>query len=250
MNFENQGLPIAIVKTTKTKKPPVLSVDDKKSANTNYNEFHLGEEDQFQAIPDPNTERTILYISGKSGSGKSYYCKEYVKEYQKLYPKNTIYLFSSLNEDPTIDEIKGLKRIKLTPDLLEEDLKAEDFKNSLVIADDVDCLTDKKMLKCVNKILDSILQTGRHTKTSLLITSHVACNASATKMILNEAHQITMFPSTMGNRNLKYLLDAYLGLDKEQIKKVKSLKTRWVTITRSYPQIVYSQHDAFVVSAL
>jgi len=250
MNFENQGQPIAIVKTTRAKKPPLLSVDDKKSAHTNFNEFHLNEEDQFQAIPDPNTERTILYISGKSGSGKSYYCKEYVKEYQKLYPKNSIYLFSSLNEDPTIDEIKNLKRIKLTPDLLEEDLKAEDFKNSLVIADDVDCLTDKKMLKCVNKILDSILQTGRHTKTSLLITSHVACNASATKMILNEAHQITMFPSTMGNRNLKYLLDSYLGLDKEQIKKVKSLKTRWVTITRSYPQVVYSQHDAFVVSAL
>ena len=250
MNFEHFGTPIAVVKRKEGKQRPVLSVDDAESAHSNFPEFHLKGTDKFQPICNPNTERMILYITGKSGSGKSWYCKEWVKEYQRLFPKNEIYLISALQEDPTIDQIKGLNLIQLTEDFLKENLTAEDFKDSLVIADDTDCLTDKKMLKHVNKILDSILQTGRHWRTSLLITSHVGCNGSSTKMILNEAHQITFFPSGMGNRSLKYLLDSYLGLDKKQTEKIKNLNSRWVTITRTYPQVLVAEKDAFLVKAL
>jgi Cdc6-like AAA superfamily ATPase len=166
LNFENIGTELAMIKTKrKIKGIPTVSVDSKKDAENNFYEYHLKGTDSFLPIPDPNSERSIIYITGKSGSGKSYYCKEWIKEYKKLYPKNPIYLFSSLDSDPTIDEIKDLKRIKLAPDFLKEEFTSEDFKDALVIADDTDCLNDKKMLKHVNKILDSILQTGRHWRT-------------------------------------------------------------------------------------
>ena len=251
LNFENIGTPLAIVKTKKKIKGiPIISVDSKKDAQNNFDQYHLKGDDHFQPIPDPNTERSIIYITGKSGSGKSWYCKEWIKQYKKLYPKNPIYIFSSLDEDPTIDEIKDLKRIKLTPEFLKENFTSEDFKDSLVIADDTDCLTDKKMLKHVNKILDSILQIGRHWKTSLLNTSHISCNGASTKMILNECNNIVFFPSGMGNRNLKYLLDNYLGLDKKQIETVKSLETRWCCITKSYPSVLISEKDIYIVKAI
>jgi hypothetical protein len=251
LNFENIGKMLAMVRTKKKiKGVPIISVDSKHDAHHHFQEYHLKNDDSFLPIPDPESERSIIYITGKSGSGKSFYCKEWIKEYKKLYPNNPIYLFSSLESDPTIDEIKDIQRVKLTPEFLKEDFTSEDFKNALVIADDTDCLIDKKMLKAVNKILDSILVVGRHSHTSLLITSHLSCNGAATKMILNESHNIVFFPSGMGNRNLKYLLDNYLGLDKKQIETVKNLNTRWCCISRSYPSVIISEKDIYLVKAI
>ncbi|MFN9908899.1 MAG: hypothetical protein ACK56F_22700 [bacterium] len=72
MNFEGQGTPIAIIKDSKSKKTPVLSVDDKDTAKTSYDDIKLTGEEKFQIIPNPETERQIFYITGRSGSGKSY----------------------------------------------------------------------------------------------------------------------------------------------------------------------------------
>jgi len=253
MNFENQGQPIAIIKNkdAKDKKfSPILFITDKKKDVIRpFDELKLGENDGgFQPIPNPEQERQILYITGASGSGKSYYTKQYCMEYRRIFPKNPIYLFSSISEDSSIDEIKGLQRIKLTPDLLNDEITSADFKDSLVIFDDTDCLTDKKMKLKVNGILNSILETGRHTNTYCIYTSHLPCAGNDTKRILNEAHTITFFPHSLGGRSLKYLLESYLGLDKKQIQKIKSLKSRWVTCIKSYPQVIISEKEAYLVS--
>jgi hypothetical protein len=253
MNFENQGQPISIIKNSKAKDKkfsPILFVTDKKEGVIRpFDTLTLGENDgEFQPIPNPETERQILYITGASGSGKSYYTKQYCMEYRRLFPKNPIYLFSSINEDSSIDEIKGLQRIKLTPELLEDEITSADFKDSMVIFDDTDCLTDKKMKLKVNGILNSILETGRHTNTYCIYTSHLPCAGNDTKRILNEAHTITFFPHSLGGRSLKYLLEGYLGLDKAQIKKIKGLKSRWVSVLKTYPQVVISEKEAYLVS--
>ena len=164
MNFESQGTPVAIIKTDKMKKPPVICVDDKKQAHHSFNEFDLSpnDTDYFQQVPNPLSERCILYVTGASGSGKSYYIKNYANEFKKMFPKRDVYLFSSVSDNSSIDKVKSLKRIKLSPELLQDELTAEDFKNSLVIFDDCDCITDKKMKQKVQAIQNSILETGRH----------------------------------------------------------------------------------------
>jgi len=65
---------------------------------------------------------------------------------------------------------------------------------------------------------------------------------------LNEAHSVTIFPTGLGGRSLKYLLDSYMGLDKEQIKKIKKLESRWVTITKTYPMCVLSEKEAYILN--
>lgn len=250
MNLSHQGSPIGLIVNEKSKNEnQLLSVNSKKDETMNpFDELKLPSGKHFQLIPNVKNERDILYITGASGSGKSFFAKNYIDYYKKLYPKREIYLFSSLKEDSSIDKVKGLKRINLTPELLSEELSAEDFKECLVVFDDTDCITDKKMRVKVQAILNNLLETGRHTKTCVLYTSHTACNGNDTKKILNEAHSITIFPHGLGGRSLKYLLEQYLGLDKTQIKKIKNLESRAVTILKTYPQICLAEKEAFVLT--
>jgi hypothetical protein len=249
MNVEQIGTPIAIIKTEgkKIKKYPIISVDDSETARTSYPEIKLNPNEKFQQIPNPNTERQILYITGRSGSGKSYYTLHYCREYQKIYPKRSIYLFSALESDETLDQLKGLKRIKLSEEFCNDDIEAEDFKESMVIFDDTDVISSKVIRNKVNGIMNQILQVGRHFEISCIITTHTACNGGSTKIVLNEAHSVVLFPNGLGGRSMKYLLDSYLGLDKGQIKKIKNLKSRWVCINKTFPMCVLSEREAYIV---
>jgi len=259
LNFENIGTPICIVKTTepqskKKQNTPIISVNAKKSdeiANP-FDKLSLREKENqfFQIIPNPETERQILYVTGAGGSGKSYFTRMYCMEFSKLFPKRPIYLFSSITSDDSIDAIKGLKRVKLDDEFLAESFVIEDFKDCLVIFDDTDVIPDKKMRAKVNIILGIVLQTGRHTNTYCIYTSHLACNGNETKQILNEAHSVTFFPATAGGRTLKYLCDSYLGLDKDEIRHIKNLPSRWITIMKTYPKVIVSEKDIFLLNSI
>jgi hypothetical protein len=250
MNLEHVGSPIGLIVDDRTKNNLLLSVEPKKENVMNsLPEIKLPHHQHFQLIPNINNERDIHYITGASGSGKSFFAKKYIDQYRKLHPKREIYLFSSLKEDSSIDKVKNLRRIQLNPDFLNEDLTAEDFKDSLVIFDDTDCITDKKMRLKVQAILNNLLESGRHHRVSVIYTSHTPCNGNDTKKILNEAHSITVFPHGLGGRGLKYLLEQYLGLDKHQIKKMKNLDSRAVSVLKTYPQICLAEREAFVVTS-
>ena len=61
--------------------------------------FECENDEVVKLIPNVSKERQVLYVSEQSGSGKSYFIMEYVKKYQKLFPKNDVILFSGLDED-------------------------------------------------------------------------------------------------------------------------------------------------------
>ena len=251
MNFENIGTPIAELRfegdKSKTRK---ISVEPDRSNVTEYlTEIKTRKpKEHLQHIPNKKTERQILYITGASGSGKSYYTRNYCNEYKKLFPKNDIYLFSSIQEDSSIDKVKDMMRIRLDNEFLQTDLNVNDFKDSLVVFDDTDCITNKMMKMKVNNILNMLLETGRHTNTSVIYTSHLPTNGLDTRRILNECHSVTIFPTSLGGRALKYLLENYFGLDKDQIKKLKKLQSRWVTIIKGYPMTILSEKDVYTLN--
>lgn len=251
MNYENVGMPIAEMRfdgdKSKTRK---ISVEPDKSNVSEYLEkiSTRKPKEHIQHIPNKKTERSILYITGASGSGKSYYTRNYCNEYKKLFPKNDIFLISSITDDSSIDKIKDLNRIILNNEFLGADLNVNDFKDSMVIFDDTDCITNKMTKMKVNNILNMLLETGRHTNTSVIYTSHLPTNGLDTRRILNECHSVTIFPNSLGGRALKYLLENYFGLDKDQIKKIKKLNSRWVTICKTYPMVVMSEKDVYVIN--
>lgn len=250
MNYENIGKVVAkVINKNDKKKDKIISISDKTADLDNpMNKIVLTKTfETIQQIPNKQQERQILYITGASGSGKSYYTQLYCSEYKKLYPKNDIYLFSSINEDSSIDKIKGLQRFILDDAFLKEEITAEDFRNSMVIFDDTDVISNKALKFKINSILNILLETGRHFNASVIYTSHIATAGIDTKRILNEAHSITIFPSSLGGRSLKYLLDNYLGFDKEQIKKVKKLDSRWTTICKTFPMVILSEKEAYLL---
>ena len=171
MNYENIGKVIAKVANKNDKKTDkIISVSDKTTDLDNpMKKIVLTKTfETIQQIPNKQQERQILYITGASGSGKSYYTQLYCSEYKKLFPKNEIYLLSSINEDSSIDKIKGLNRFVLDETFLKEDILTEDFKDSMVIFDDTDCISNKMLKNKINGILNALLETGRHYNTSVI----------------------------------------------------------------------------------
>jgi hypothetical protein len=250
MNFEEIGFgSVAELRNEKKKSDvkPIYIEPDKAKVDDYYKEIKCKNNEYIQHTPHKSNERQILYITGASGSGKSYYVNKYGNEYRKKFKNNPIYLFSSVQDDTSL-KIPDLKRVKLDEGFLNAELTASDFKDSLVIFDDTDVINNKHILKKVNLILDTILQTGRHHGTSVIYTSHTACNGNQTKVILNEAHSVTIYPSGLGGRSSKYLLNQYFGLEKEQIRKIKRLPSRWTTIVKSYPMIVLYEKGAYILN--
>ena len=246
LNLEDEGNLIAVIQNKNGKSFKKLYVTDTEERVRNgVNHFTCNKDEELQLVPNTKTERQCVYICGQSGSGKSYFTTNYVKQYKKSYPKRDIYVISSIVEDKSIDSLKPKRINVLHPDFMSDDFTSEDFKDSLVIFDDADVFPTK-IRKKVLSIVNSILQIGRHFNVSVCFTTHNACSGNETKILLSEAHIITVFPKTTGNRALKYLLDSYLGLDKKQIDKIKKMKSRAVSIIRGYPMVIIGESEAIV----
>jgi ABC-type dipeptide/oligopeptide/nickel transport system ATPase component len=249
LNFEKVGRQICKVEGGKNDKKIVsIYVGKKEEVEDTFDSFKLTE-GKFQQIPNPNkdqTEREILYITGCSGSGKSTYACNYIQCYKKKFPKNEVFLFSAISEDNSIAPVNP-KRIVIDDSLITDPLKCEDFTNSIVVFDDIDCLSNKKHREEVYKILNSILETGRHYYVSCIITNHLPTAGYDTKRILNECHTITYFPHSSGGRGIKYLLTEYLGLNKPTMKRIKNANSRWATIFKNYPNVCLTEKEVFVI---
>ena len=236
-----KGRSIAKVCGGKYNNKIITYIDKETDDDEIYREFdHIDLDDgKFEPFPNLDRERDVIFIAGPSGSGKSFYTKLYLRNYMKMYPKNGLYMFSKLTEDSSLDDVKELRRIKIDKTLITSPLDVEDFKDCLIIFDDIDCIKDKAQKEALNDLKDSVLETGRHTRTTILITSHLACKGAETRSILNECHSLTFFLGS--GMPVDYLLQNYVGLQKKQIQALKLIPSRSVTIFRSYPMMVMTE---------
>ena len=46
---------------------------------------------------------------------------------------------------------------------------------------------------------------------------------------------------------MKYLLYNYLGLSDDEIKNIKKLKSRFITILKQYPKVLIANQDCYVL---
>ena len=229
------------------KKPPVnrelkqLYDRAMKMMNKNKNKEISLLDGELVPMFDETVERMVFMIAGMSGSGKSTYTSKLCQTYHLQYPTNKIILFSNKPEDPVFDRLEYIDRILIDEDLLDEPLTLNELEDSLIIFDDVEYSTNKEIDKELDRIRDLILQQGRSYKCSFVYISHLANNYKQTRTILNECNSITVFPSMCTRYSLKYLLEKYFGFDKTEVKKICSLPSRWVTIYKTPPLVLYSK---------
>ena len=53
-----------------------------------FNYMKLNKDMKFQPTPNTTHERDVYYVCGPSGSGKSYFTKQYIENYHKEFPKD------------------------------------------------------------------------------------------------------------------------------------------------------------------
>ena len=83
LNIESIGSPVAKIMDTTKKKKQIVYLSDPEldgEVRNGYSNIKLESHQSFQQISD-NKERNILYVTGESGSGISYYSAEYIHQY-------------------------------------------------------------------------------------------------------------------------------------------------------------------------
>jgi hypothetical protein len=179
MNFENKGIPIAVLKSKIKKRDDVILHYDENSRGRFPDEIDLrnlagGSSSSF--LPSQN-ERDVLYVCGKSGSGKSYHIKNYCLEFHKEHPKYPIYLISPKKDDTSFQEIKKyMTQLRLDDEFINTEIGLDDLTNSMIIFDDVESICDKRLREKVFKLLNLCMTCGRSSHVSVAVVSHCPTN--------------------------------------------------------------------------
>lgn len=202
----------------------------------------------FQVIPAiQKNQRQCILVTGPSGVGKSTWTSKYAKEYHQDFPNNPIYLISKKTSDPEFDKFKYITRIELDEDFATgEPLQPEDLKNSLVIFDDIENISDDNIKNAVYKLKDNLLETGRDKNIYMVIAIHMARNNKCTRTDNNESSAFVLFKGGNSYHNKRYLKE-YIGLDSKGIQRILDLPSRWVYINKTFPMYVVSESECYLL---
>ncbi len=252
LNFDD-GKMIAVIQNKNKNNEDILYVDV--NIKNKFEKVLLGKNDFFLPVLDVGG-RSITYICGASGSGKSTLANDIMTNFNILFPQSNIYIFSRLKTDPAFAELEkneSVVRVPIDEKLIEypidiiEDI--EDF--SLVLFDDIDTIFDKKLLSVVNNIKSQILEIGRHKNIYCIVTSHLinSSDRNSTRTMMNEMSNLVIFPKGGGSvYQQKYCLKNYLGFNAKQVDKILNQEdTRWVFISKNYPQYILTQKLCYLI---
>lgn len=204
----------------------------------------------FEYIPQVVNGREIIYISGASGSGKSYFTSQYMKKYHKI-TNNDVILFTNVKQDYDYDNLFNfsyVKRINIYDNSLKTSpMTTDELINKLIIFDDVDNV-DNLTQKTIDNLKKLILEEGRHTNTSCIITSHVTSNYAKTRTLISELHGFVCYPNYNSRYHLQRFLKIYISLDNDQINRIFNLKSRWVFISLKVPRFVLCENQCYILN--
>ena len=202
-----------------------------------------------KTVEEGKSKRECHYLFAPSGAGKSWKIADIGKEYKKLYKDEDrpIWVFSSLDDDKeSLGRLGPTNRWVIDDTLVTNPPDIKTFEHSLVIFDDCDALTGK-IKAAVDNLMNSILTTGRHYDISIICANHLGMDHKNTRLQLSEAHWMTLFIGSCSASQINYCLSKYVGCEKEEMKKIKKLGGRSVSILRQYPQVVVGETKAFVL---
>lgn len=250
-NFEKNGDKVAVINNSSKRQRKVYFNEDT-AKDIEGKEIIEIKDGEFMISPDKMKERTTMYIFGSAGSGKSYFMASYLVEYNKTFKNNPVFLISEQDEDKAFDKLDFVKRIDIS-DMASNPIEWKEFIESpcCVVFDDIDSISNKKLSNAVELLRDQLLKNARKFGVSVISSSHEGCEGRKTKAVLNESKIIVFFMMNY-NRSLKYLLENYLGLNKEDIQKLKnsSKTSRWTAYCKAFPCYLVQQKRILTIPYL
>ena len=194
---------------------------------------------QFVLAPAPNTER--VYIAGKSGVGKTSLAVMYAREYMDMFPDRKIVLISTHTDEAAYSSF-DIVQVPLDDSFIENPPSLDVLSESLVIFDDADNLTNKKLQDAVRAVNNDLIANGRKYGIHVVTLAHQLMDYSRTRHLLNEANRVVFFLGGSAYHNKRYL-KVYAGLESHNIQKIMALKSRWVCLGLTIPNYYVSQHE-------
>ena len=191
-------------------------------------------------------QRQIMLVSGAQGSGKSTYIEMYCKNYNSTFKTNDVYLFSKIQDDESLKDIKNTHVVPIDEEIKEIELT--ELENSICIFDDVEKVREKKIRDNVYGLMDDIYQNGRHNNICMIASSHVACGGNQTKTQILESQFVTYFMSS--GTNYERLIMTYLGFTRKEYDALKRINSRWITVYRQAPVVIFFETGILLKSDL
>ena len=235
-----------------------LMYECKKFIKTKNCKFILRDtQSKFMYMPSRKVIERCL-ICGISGSGKSTWASSYIKQWRKEHGGNSknrrpFYIVSNLDEDEVLDK---LDPVRLDPEdiayngvSIEEDPDEDEDSlfDSLLLCDDIDTIENVAVRKATRSFLNNMLEISRHYKTYILITAHVIQNNYVSRVQLNEANVVVLFPKN-NTRAVRNYLKSYEYFTEEQIDRILNINSRWVALVKHYfPVFILTERQCYVV---
>lgn len=249
VNFKNNEIErrVAILKITedKPKQEDLISSNDN-NLKVENNMFNKPSDDYILRLSPKTTENNNnrIVVIAPSGAGKSTWAKNYVKDYKKVNNNNDVFLFSSHKEDPSIDEIKPNRvnldesEIIMSKKQMQPLLYPEDFKDSLVIFDDINTSRSKILQQYWFDLAQDLAENGRKYKIDLLFLLHNT-SYSNSRILMSEASHFVFFLNSGAKSLYMRLFKSYLCIeDKKTINKLFKLKSRYIVFSTMAPKYI------------
>lgn len=242
-----EGRLIGKIKNKKNKsKERLIYIDDKVRGTSNV----VTTSGMIMPLPDVD-KREVVYIAGPSGSGKSTYAATYIKNFLSIFPEKDFFIFSrtSADDDPAFKNMQ-YSQVMVDQSLVENpiDITQELTEGCIILFDDVNTIQDPKLKKAVDNLMNDIMECGRKLGIYCVITNHLVIpnERKMARTVLNECTSLTVFPKSGGSQQITYALKTYFGYTPKQIAKILNTDSRWITIFKTYPQAIMTQHEAYI----
>lgn len=188
------------------------------------------------------TER--LFVSGSSGSGKSYFAGEYARNYQIEHPGNNVILLTPKAFDKAFDNVDNIVKPEINRQFIQYLGTAnvlQDFRHCLIIFDDFEGIPDRTMKKAIIDFKDNCLKMGRAHNINIVTIQHKTLGGKDSLVDHCECNIYVFFPN-QNPRECKNLLKLYLGFEKSEASTLLRDLTgeRWACIIK--PNILITQH--------
>lgn len=202
----------------------------------------------FPYLDLKNKQRSGIFISGISGSGKSTIAKHLIDAYLKILGKQTrIILFTQTEDlDPAFEPFSDNKlfiHVCIKDDPMYPLLTPELLRDSIVVFDDYENL-DKILQSFTLGLIKDILERGRKMNIQTILINHQTQNYNKTRALIFECDTYILFPSANRNSVKKFLL-SYGDIDKKEVDNLIEEAMNpfdFLLFRKSVPRYILTRH--------
>ena len=175
-------------------------------------------------------ERSVTFLSGESGGGKTLLSSIFLQQYLNRYKSRKAYYVCATNKDHDIN-LAPIKNLVQLPTENIDEITIEEIKDTIVLIDDTDFHPDHKKIM---KFLNMIVETGRKFGCSLIYSSHIHSKLSESP-IYKEVKLYVTFPDSLQNNRM---LSTHLKIPEPIIQSLLPQDCAFIAFNKIYRSII------------